>query len=101
MTSRSYYNVKVVTDIIYNEPAHLVSVFKDYLIFDDVSEFLRRVYSIQEARERIPRMAEYFIDNCLIYPTYVALEKENKFMYKNIDRKARVIEEKQRYQIKV
>ncbi len=37
-----YYNSKVITDIIYNESTNLVSVFKDYLIYDDVSEFLKR-----------------------------------------------------------
>jgi hypothetical protein len=42
LTSRDYYNSKVITDIVYNENTNLVSVFKDYLIFDDVSEFLKR-----------------------------------------------------------
>ena len=37
-----YYNSKVITDIIYNENSNIVSVFKDYLIYDDVSEFLKR-----------------------------------------------------------
>ena len=42
LTSRDYYNSKVITDIVYNETTNLVSVFKDYLIYDDVSEFLKR-----------------------------------------------------------
>ncbi len=45
LTSRTYYNVKVVNDIIYNEASNIVSMFKDYLIFDDVSEFLKRFYN--------------------------------------------------------
>ena len=45
LTSREYYNSKIVTDIIYNETTHTVSVFKDYLIFDDVSEFMKRSYT--------------------------------------------------------
>lgn len=45
LTSRTYYNVKVVNDIIYNEPSNIVSMFKDFLIFDDVSEFLKREYT--------------------------------------------------------
>ena len=45
LTSRDYYNSKVITDIVYNENTNLVSVFKDYLIYDDVSEFLKRYYS--------------------------------------------------------
>lgn len=45
LTSREYYNVKIINDIIYNECTHIVSVFKDYLIFDDISEFLKRFYN--------------------------------------------------------
>jgi hypothetical protein len=41
LTSRDFYNVKVVNDIIYNEQMHVVSVFKDFLILDDISEFLK------------------------------------------------------------
>jgi hypothetical protein len=48
LTSREYYNVKIINDVIYNENTHIVSVFKDYLIFDDVSEFLKRSYNKSE-----------------------------------------------------
>lgn len=37
---------KTANDIVYNEKSHIVAVFKDYLIYDDTSEFLKR-YSIQ------------------------------------------------------
>ena len=49
MTSKDFYNIKVVNDVIYNENTHIVSVFKDYLIFDDISEFLKRGYELSEA----------------------------------------------------
>ncbi len=49
MTSKDFYNVKVVNDVIYNEQTHVVSIFKDYLIFDDISEFLKREYSVEES----------------------------------------------------
>ena len=44
-----YYNVKVINDIIYNDETHLVSMFKDYLILDDISEFLKRSYREDES----------------------------------------------------
>jgi len=40
----SYQNLKVINDLIYNEQAPIVAVFKDYLILDDVNEFLKRPY---------------------------------------------------------
>ena len=44
-TNRDYYNVKIVNDLIYNENTHIVSIFKDYLILDDINEFLKRSYT--------------------------------------------------------
>lgn len=42
-TTLTTYNLKVIDEIIYNEPTKIVAVFKDYLILDDSSEFLRRL----------------------------------------------------------
>jgi len=62
VTSREFYNTKVINDIIYNEPTNIVSQFKDYLIFDDVSEFLKRFYKTDEAVARLPRMYQFYED---------------------------------------
>jgi len=86
LTSRTYYNVKVINDIIYNECSNIVSQFKDYLIFDDVSEFLKWFYNITEAIERMPRIIEFYDKFSKVFPNYVNLP-ENKFMFKNIERK--------------
>ena len=48
-TSVDFYNAKVVSDIMYNENARIVSVFKDYLLFDDLSDFLKRFYAHDES----------------------------------------------------
>jgi hypothetical protein len=36
------YNKFIVNDIIYDEQKRLVSVFKEYLLWDETSDFLRR-----------------------------------------------------------
>jgi hypothetical protein len=36
------YSKKIVTDLMYDERKHIVSVFKEYLILDDIAEFLER-----------------------------------------------------------
>ena len=43
-SNEDYNNVRVVNDLIYNESSHVVSIFKDYLILDDINEFLKRIY---------------------------------------------------------
>lgn len=95
MTSREYYNVKIINDIIYNENTHIVSVFKDYLIYDDVSEFLKRFYHKYETVQRLPKMFEFYEKYSKVFPNYVSLP-ESKYMFKNIERKQRLFDEKQR-----
>lgn len=95
LTSRDYYNSKVITDIIYNENTNLVSIFKDYLIFDDVSEFLKRYYQNEEFDSRLPKIFEFYEKYSKVFPNYVTLP-ENKFMFKNIERKQKLIDDKQR-----
>ena len=93
MTSREYYDAKIVNDIIYNEPTRLVSIFKDYLIYDDVSEFLKREYTQLEAKVRLPKIFEFYEKYSKVFPNYVILP-ENSYMFKNIERKQRLIDEK-------
>ena len=86
LTSKEYYNTKIVNDIIYNENTNVVSVFKDYLIFDDVSEFLKRQYKRHEAVSRLPKVVAFYDTYSKVFPNYVNIP-ENKFMFKNIERK--------------
>lgn len=55
-----YFDAKVSSDIMYNEPRQIVSIFKDYLIFDDFSEYMKRAYRGAEVKAKLPRMAEYY-----------------------------------------
>ncbi len=87
LTSQDYYNSKIVSDIMYNENRHIVSVFKDYLIFDDFSEYLKRFYKDQESIERLPKVFEFYEKYSKVFPNYVALPGESKYMFKNIERK--------------
>lgn len=95
LTSRDYYNSKVVTDIVYNENTNLVSIFKDYLILDDVSEFLKRFYFGYESVERLPKVIDFYEKYSKVFPNYIVMP-ESKIMFKNIERKQRHIDEQQR-----
>lgn len=96
MTSKDFYNVKIVNDIIYNENTHIVSVFKDYLILDDISEFLKRSYANFETKPRLVKIYEFYDKYSKVFPNYVVLP-ESKYMFKNIERKQRMIDEKQKF----
>lgn len=100
LTTREYYNSKIITDIVYNENSNIVSVFKDYLILDDISEFLKRMYAKYESVERLPKVIDFYEKYSKVFPNYITLP-ENKIMFKNIERKQRYIDEKQRIAQKI
>ena len=89
-----FYNLKIITEIICNESTHIVALFKDYLINGDNSEFLQKSYSIKEIKECLPKIFQYYDSCSVIFPNYVILP-ESKYIYKNIQRKQRVIDNQQ------
>ena len=89
-----FYNVKIINEIICNDSTHIVAVFKDFLISGDTSEFLQKLYSLSESKECLPKIYEYYDSCSVIFPNYVILP-ESKYIYKNIQRKQRVIDNQQ------
>ena len=87
-----YYLSSIINNIIYNEKTHLVAKFKDYLIIDDMSEFLKRYYGLKESLIRLPHYFEYYENFNKIFPNYTAL-KESKYIYKNIHKKQKMIDQ--------
>ena len=89
-----FYNIKIINEIICNDSTHIVAVFKDFLISGDTSEFLQKLYSLSESKECLPKIYEYYDSCSVIFPNYVILP-ESKYIYKNIQRKQRVIDNQQ------
>lgn len=84
--------MKVVTDLIYNENTHIVSIFKDYLILDDINEFMKRSYKTSESKVRLPKLCDFYEKYSQVFPNYVILP-ESKYMFKNIQKKQKFIDE--------
>ena len=91
MTIESY-NKKVITDIIYDERKHIVSVFKNYLLWDEMSDFLKRFYYKHESKNRLPKINHYYEKYTLFPPVYFPLEDVIKIMLKNVKRKKKYLE---------
>jgi hypothetical protein len=51
------YNIEDINKIIYNDNAHVVAVFKDYLIYEDVKELLQ-VYSKLQSKYLIRKLSK-------------------------------------------
>ena len=69
-TSIKKYNKYITNAIIFDQRNHKVTVFKNYLIWDDVSEFLKRYYKGKEIFSRLPTIAEYYEKYTLFSPNY-------------------------------
>ena len=93
--SELVYGSVVIKNILFNEKTHIVAIFKDYLIADDLSEFLKRYYTKSESLVRLPRFFEYYETYSKIYPNYTAL-RESKYIYKNIQKKQKMIDLQQK-----
>ena len=94
VNDKDFYNIRVIDQIIHNIPSHVVAEFKDYLIKGDLSEFLQQYYEKKDSIIILPKIFEYYITCSVIFPNYVILP-ESKYIYKNIQKKQRVIDEQQ------
>ena len=92
--SKNDYNVRMIDDILNNESSHLVAEFKDYLIMGDITEFLQKSYNLKECKKYLPKIYEYYNSCSVIFPNYVCLH-ESKYIYKNIRKKQKVIDNQQ------
>ena len=90
----TFYNIKMINDIIFNEKSHFVETFKEFLIYGDNNEFLKRFYNRKELVIKLPKILNFYEQYCKIYANYTAIP-ESKFMYKNIKRKQKVIDQMQ------
>ena len=89
-----HYNNLIVENLMCNGRCHLVAVFKNYLIEDDNSEYLRRFYKYRESAPRLKKLYVYHDETSVIFPNYTPLI-ESKYLYNNVIRKQRVIDEQQ------
>ena len=94
----SYHDVKMINDILYNEKTRYVEAFKEYLIYEDYNEFLKRYYRTFELKIKLPKILIFYEKYSKIYANYTVIP-ESKYMYKNIKRKQKMIDQMQNIDI--
>jgi len=86
----SYNNINT-NYLIFNEKCSIVSKFKDFLIFDDSTEFFRRYYNQEESIIRLKKILLFYETYSKLFPNYLSLP-ESSYLYKNIRRKQKMID---------
>ena len=79
-----------INHLIYSDTCEIVARFKDFLIYDDNTEFIRRFYPGSESFPRLKKILAFYETYSKIFPNYLVL-KENKYLYRNIRKKQKMI----------
>ena len=85
------FNKIMINHLMKSSLNHYVSLFKDYLIYDEMAEFLNRFYNKEEIKPRLLLITDYYSHSSRLFPNYSKLN-EGKYIYKNIEKKQRVID---------
>ena len=88
----SYHDVKIINDILFNEKTHFVEMFKEYLLYEDYNEFLKKYYDKHSTKNKLKSILIFYEKYSKIYANYTVIP-ESKYMYKNIKRKQKVIDQ--------
>ena len=75
----SYHDVKIINDILFNEKTHYVEVFKEFLIYEDYNEFLKKYYDSYETKFKLSRILFFYNKYSKIYANYTSIP-ESKYM---------------------
>jgi len=81
-----------IDNLMCNDNCHLVAKFKDYLIYDDDSEFLHEFCCKSELKSRLKNIFNFYSTYVHIFPNYLVIP-EKKYIYKNLRKKQKVIDE--------
>lgn len=87
------YEKNIITSIIFDDRKKIVSIFKNYLLWEETSEFFKRYYSRKESLSRIPKISSYYENYTLFSPIYFAFSLSLvKLMNRFAKRKKRYLE---------
>jgi len=85
-------NKKIINDIIFDEKKRIVSIFKDYLLWYETSDFFKLIYDKNKSIKMIKRFIRYYESYTHFFPEYGPLEDILKILKKNIKRKKKYME---------
>ena len=96
------HNNHIIKWIMFDDKRRIVSIFKNYLLWDETAEFLRRYYLFKESIGRLPKIANYYETYTIFSPNYFGINYEQvKLMMKWVKKKRQLLDEtaKEEHQI--
>lgn len=88
--NKELYDKHLIQLFLENANTHLISTFKDFLFYDDFSEFFTKFYPIKRSLTILIHLLRYYEKSSYIFPNYTVIN-EGKYIYKNIIKKQMLI----------
>ena len=86
------YSLICINNLIYTENCHIVARFKDFLYYDDDTEFINKFFYKNELKKILKKVFNFYSKYCKVFPNYMILP-ENKFLYRNLRKKQKLIDQ--------
>ena len=88
----SSYTLVCINNLIYTETCHIVARFKDFLYYDDDTEFLNKFFHKNDQKKILTKVFNFYSKYCKVFPNYMILP-ENQFLYRNLRKKQKLIDQ--------
>ena len=86
------YSLICINNLIYTENCHIVARFKDFLYYDDDTEFINKFFYRNELKKILKKVFNFYSKYCKVFPNYMILP-ENEFLYRNLRKKQKLIDQ--------
>ena len=86
------YTLVCINNLIYTETCHIVARFKDFLYYDDDTEFLNKFFHKNDQKKILTKVFNFYSKYCKVFPNYMILP-ENQFLYRNLRKKQKLIDQ--------
>ena len=89
-SSNISYGIKKIDDLIFLETSLYTNKFREFLLYDEETDFLRRFYTSKEQIPKLKNILLFYKKYSKIFPNYIIMSG-SKYLYKNIQKKQKMI----------
>ena len=68
------FNIQKSNEIFFDKCKRLVYLFKDHLLWNETSDFLKKYYNMSKSIDLLPNMCKYYKEFTFRYPNMVRLK---------------------------
>ena len=86
------FYIKITNQLLFNFPNHLVTIFKDNLIWNQKYDYIKNYFLLKKSKELLPKLGNYYQTYTLFIPIYFPLMDLQSIISKVIKNKKKYLE---------